>query len=43
MIHFHTKRKGVQITFEKFTTNFYFDNSEDGMKMKIVIFESLLA
>ena len=42
MIHFHITSKGVQgfafvqITFEKCTTNFYFENGEVGIKTTIV-------
>ena len=49
MIHFHIKSRGVQdlvfvqITFENFTSNFYFENSEVGIKTKIVNLEPLLA
>ena len=41
VIHFHIKGRGVQdlafvqITFEKYTTNFYFQNSQVGIKTKI--------
>ena len=49
MIHFDIKSRGVQdlvfvqITFENFTSNFYFENSEVGIKTKIVNLEPLLA
>ena len=41
VIHFHIKSKGVQglvlvqITFEKYTTNFYFENGEVDIKTAI--------
>ena len=41
VIHFHIKSKGVQglvlvqITFEKYTTNFYFENGEVDIKTTI--------
>ena len=41
VIYFHIKSRGkqglvfVQITFEKFTTNFYFKNSKAGIKTTI--------
>ena len=43
VIHFYIKRRGmqglvfVQITFEKCTTNFYFENGEVDMKTTIAI------
>ena len=41
VIHFHIEGRGVegvvfvQITFEKYTTNFYFQSSQVGIKTKI--------
>ena len=41
VIHFHIKSRGaqglvfVQITFEKYSTNFYFENGEVGVKTTI--------
>ena len=48
VIHFHVKSRGVQgpvfiqTTFEKYTTNFYLENSEFGIKMTIVNLYHLL-
>ena len=49
MIHFLIKGSGVQdlvfvkITFEKCTTNFYFENSEDTIKTTIANLQPSLA
>ena len=48
LIHFHIKSKSVQglvfvqITFEKYTTNFYFENSEVGIKTAMANLQPLL-
>ena len=48
VIHFHIKGRAVQglifvqITFEKYTTNFYFQNSQIGIKMKIANLQPFL-
>ena len=49
VIHFHIKSWGmqglvfVQITFENYTLNFYFKNSEIGVKKTIANLQPLLA
>ena len=48
VIHFHIKGRGVQglvfvqITFEKYTTNFYFQNSQVDIKTKIANLQPFL-